>query len=175
MIMAELAAVAGIVGILGFGVQVCQGLWDYYQAYKDQDEAVAKMLASVAQLQRTCGILSSTVASLEGKPYPKESIESLKKSVQNCEDSFKHLEKKLNKVKSHQKPSVTGVKKWVAKMGKPSYPFKESTLVKLREITNESVGSLDLAVDTLSLYVPTRLYHSSLRRHFADMPQRGGK
>jgi ankyrin repeat domain-containing protein 50 len=151
--MAEIGVAAAVVGILGFGVQVCEGLWDYYSAYKDQDETVAKMLNSAALLKATCKILHSTTTDLEGKPFPKESVDNVKKSVENCNDDLSRLKKKLDKLKEYQTPTVKGFKGWLARTGKSLYPFRESTLIKLREIIDESVGNLELALETLNLCV----------------------
>lgn len=151
--MAEFALTASVISVLGFGVQVCQGIWVYYSSYKDQDEKVAEMLNSVHTLKGTCKVLDSMTKDLVGKTFPKESVDNVNKSLENCKEHLKRLDKKLGKVKRVQKPSEIGFRKMLAKMRMTLYPFKESTLVKLREIVRESLQNLDLAVDVLNLCV----------------------
>jgi hypothetical protein len=56
--MAEAFGVAtGVVGVLSFGIQLAQGIVQYYESWKDQDSEIASMHASIDGLRGTLEVL----------------------------------------------------------------------------------------------------------------------
>ena len=72
----------------------------------------------------------------------------------SCIGGLDKLQKKLHKLQTHHVPSGVGQKAWT-EIQRLCYPFKESTLVKLREIVSELRQHLSLAVQVLDLDLGT--------------------
>ncbi|KAG4432894.1 hypothetical protein IFR05_011612 [Cadophora sp. M221] len=81
-------------------------------------------------------------------------LETVTSSIRSCQAGIEDLKKKLDKVKmlapdGTWKPLAANAKK------KATYPFRESTLVKLREICSELKDNLALAIDALQIDMAT--------------------
>jgi hypothetical protein len=145
--MAEaLGLVSSVAGVVSLGISVCRGLLQYYSSVKDQKSDVATTVSSISSLSSSLELLKS---SIEGKKFDEKITENVKKSIESCEDGILALQKKLGKVREVDK---TDLKSKVHDMGRRAlYPFRESTLVKLREIVDDVRANLALALDTLHL------------------------
>jgi len=60
--MAELGVAGSAVGTASLGIQVCQGLLQYYNDWKSYDDDIAAICGSVNDLRDSFSMLSSTVA-----------------------------------------------------------------------------------------------------------------
>jgi hypothetical protein len=58
--MAELGVAASVIGIASFGIQIAQGILQYYGSWRHQDSDVADMCVSLDSLSRTLAVLSET-------------------------------------------------------------------------------------------------------------------
>lgn len=140
---------SGVAGLLSLGITVCQGLLSYYNSWKDADENVARTLDSIGRLAKTLALLRSAIRQ-------RRSDGDMLRHVEDCigstEKSIRSLEKKLNKVKF-----VSSQGEWQGRakagMRKALFPFKESTLAKLREICSELRDDLALALSGLHVDV----------------------
>jgi ankyrin repeat domain-containing protein 50 len=146
--MAEALGVASsAVGLISFGITLCQGILDYYCSWKDAESDVQRMYNSIEALTKTFMLLK---LSIKNKKFSWNVVARVEESVASCESGIGDLRKKLNKVKITQLDD--GLKgKAKAQFRRMVYPFKESTLVKLKEITNELQGHLRLAMDVLQM------------------------
>ena len=97
-----------------------------------------KMYISIETLNRTLTALKRT---LNSPSLDTDLVHRVEASIGACEDGIGCLHKKLNKI-NMTTDSKSG--NWDAKMRlklqRAKYPFKESTLVKLKELSN---GLLD--------------------------------
>ena len=59
--MAELGVAGSAVGIISLGIQVCQGLIQYYGSWKDAPKDVTQMCKSVWNLEETLKVLKVTI------------------------------------------------------------------------------------------------------------------
>ena len=145
--MEVLGTASAVAGILSLGIEVCQGLLNYYNSYKGAAADVARMYGSVESLTTTVSILKKT---LDRGSVASNVEKDVIKSIKSCENGFQRLEKTLKKVKISA--NADG---WQEKaknhLKRAAYPFRESTLVKLREITNEQRDHLALAVGVLQM------------------------
>jgi len=144
--MAELGVAGGAVGFISLGIQVCQGLMQYYGSWKDAVKDVAQMCKSIQNLEETLKVMKVTI---EDKGVATKAEAVVQSSIDTCIFSIKELQDELIKV-----PEVKGPTIWSKVHGQGRrllYPFRESTLVKLKEIIADIRENLSLAVDVLHL------------------------
>lgn len=145
--MEALGAASGTAGLLSLGITVCQSLLDFYESWKNAEESVAKTYVSIEELSKTFRLLSKTV---EYKEFNGEVVDQVRDSIRSAEESIHSLERKLNKVR------VVALQdgwrnKAKAQFRRTLYPFKESTLAKLRELSSETRDNLSLALNLLQI------------------------
>jgi len=146
--MAEAIGVSsGVTSLVSLGISICQGILDYYSSWKDAESDVRRMYVSTEALSKTFMLLR---LSIENKKFGRDVVARVEESIDSCESGIEHLKKKLDKVK------ITAVDDgWKGKakvqFRRTLYPFKESTLVKLKEITNELQNRLSLSIDVLQV------------------------
>ena len=144
-----LSVTGGAVGIVSLGLTVCQGLLQYYASWKDCENDVAAMCGPLDGLARTLQLLETSIRDNDFKP---EIVARLEESIKSCRDGVGCLQKKLNKVKAVKLPAGSGSwEKLQSHYRRALYPFKESTLAKLRETVSELRDNLILAVGTLQM------------------------
>lgn len=120
-----------ILGVISLGITVAQGLINYYNSWKDAPSDVATTIKSLDNLVK---ILAHIKASreLRGKS---SSTAQLDESIKQCESGIQKLQQKLQKVEQVSNASTSAIKqKMKTHYLRALYPFKESTLAKLREI-----------------------------------------
>ena len=133
-----------VIGIVSLGIQVCQGLLKYYGSWKDSRKDVAALCSSVESLS---SILDQLEQTLTGNHETKSTISDC---IEACRSSIEQLDKKLSKVRSVADPGNFTAKIYGQGL-RLLYPFRESTLVKLKEIVADIRSNLALAVDTTHL------------------------
>ena len=89
---------------------------------------------------------------LSNPSLEKNAVQRVEESISSCENSISSLQKKLAKidVDTHRGNWKNKAK---AHLQRSLYPFKESTLVKLREICDDLQHQLTLALHALQMYV----------------------
>jgi ankyrin repeat domain-containing protein 50 len=125
------------VGLASLGIQVCQGLVSYYDAWKSFNSDVSSTYDSIDDLSRTLALLKS---SLDNDELDEEKKERVKECVRSCEESLINLSKKSEKLQKYRQPERLRQKAW-AELQRAWYPFRASTLAKLREIVAECTAS----------------------------------
>ena len=138
---------SGAAGFISLGITVCQGLLDYYRSWKDAEDQVALMYASIEALTETFRLLESTIQS---KVFNHATVQKVEESIRSAERGLQSLQKKLQKVQLV--PSQPGWKaKGMAQFRRTLFPFKESTLAKLKELGFELRQELSLALEVLQI------------------------
>lgn len=74
----------------------------------------------------------------------------MENNITAVQQGFSSLKKKLDKIKAVPKHD-TWLEKSKAHFRRTLYPFKESTLVKLKELSQDARNDLMLALDTLQM------------------------
>ena len=145
--MEALGVASGAAGVLSVAITVCQSLLEYYHSWKDAEDNVAKTYVSVEELTKILKLLATAI---ESKEFSGEIVSQIQDSIQSAAESLRSLGKKLDKVRI-----VTLQKDWKdkakAQFRRTLYPFKESTLVKLRELTSEARNNLSIALNLLQV------------------------
>ncbi len=137
---------SGAVGVVTLGVTICQGLLQYYSSWKGSQKDVAAMCASLEGLSKTFRLLESTISD---RRFNQAIVGRVTASIELCEAGVNELDAKLSKVK---KTAVKGVDDQIrSQFRRALYPFKESTLLNLRETISDLRDNLSLAISTLQL------------------------
>ncbi len=144
------------VGIASLGIQVCQGLLSYYDSWKGYNNDITSTYGCVEDLRRTFTLVQE---SLTRPGLDVARAERAKKCLDLCVDGLSSLQKKLQKLRTHSVPHGFRQRTW-AELQKLYYPFRESTLVRLREIVGELRGQLTLALQVLQLDLSTSAQHT---------------
>ena len=147
--MAEFGIISSAAGIISLGITVCKGLLDYYSAFQDADTSVKQTHESIDAVAVTLVLIPIKLRE-NRKSLDANAVSHVTSCVHSCATGIQALNKKLKKLPVGQ----TG-DGWIAKAEivtrKALYPFKESTLVKLKEICNELKGNLLLALNVLHM------------------------
>jgi hypothetical protein len=150
--MAETLGIAsGAISIVAFAIDATKDILWYYGAWKNQGEDVEQMLTSVNGLKGTLESLQETI-----KPpasFPKNVVENVEKSIKSFNSCCDKLKDELKKVQETEPPKPGVRSKIRLHMRKAMYPFKDATLVKIRNVVSEARANLSLALDSLKLFV----------------------
>ena len=150
--MAEpLSIASGAAGLVSLGISVCHGLLEYYQSYRQSGIAVENMYTQLISLSRTLGLIEGVLSSTT-TPWDPETRARAEESIEVCRSATQALDKKLRKVKvSSAIGKSEPTEKIRSFVHKASFPFRESTLVRLKEIILELRGDLGLVLSVLQL------------------------
>ena len=151
-----LSIASGIAGLISLGLQTCQGIVTYYQAWSDYDEDVATTATAVKQLNGILQTLRDTIKT-DAASGP-AAINAVLSSIQQCEDGIKRLQKLLTKIETkHPQTQLTTKQEVVKRLTdyrkRLLYPFRQGTLGKLRDIVSELRGNLDPALHNLQVNI----------------------
>ena len=145
--MEALGLSSAAAGLISLGLTICQGLLDYYHSYKDAENQVAHMYASIEALTETFRLLESAIGP---KIFSRGSVQKIEQSISSAESGLQSLQKKLDKI--CLSPLQPGWKaKGMAQLRRTVFPFKESTLAKLKELGIELRQDLSLALEVLQI------------------------
>ncbi len=158
--MAESISIAGTaVGVMSLGITVCQGLFQYYSACRDGPEDITALRSSLAGLISTLDGLSRT---MKNDRFDSASRAHVQRCLADCDEAVQNLSRELNKVNLEAPQSAGGsssssssrlsVKAKLSKTGKKLlYPFRESTIKKLRGYVEEMCENLSMATGMVQL------------------------
>jgi hypothetical protein len=149
------------VGVASLGIQVCQGLLDYYQACESYDRTIQEAQKWIIHLQRTLVILGDV---LQGANAKQDIFQNAQTGILNCEDGIRKLEKKLRKIRKGD--PGTAKEKTRAMGHRLVYPFQQSTIAKLKECVKDLFDHLLLSIQMLQ--VDTDFNTQSLALHIND-------
>lgn len=136
------------VGMVSLGLTACQGLLNYYVSWKGSYKDVAATCASLEALSKIFELIEVTV---KDRKFSQAIVERVIKSIDLCQTGVHKLNNKLAKVK---KTPVKGIEAKIrSQLRRTLYPFKQSTLLKLRETVFDLRDNLTLAIHTLQVLV----------------------
>lgn len=134
------------VGVASLGIQVCQGLLTYYDAWKAYDHDITSTYNAIADLRETLTILE-TMLKQEGDT---EIVRRVETCVNNCKDALVELDKKRESLQKYSQPE--GLRqKMRAGLQRSWYPFKKDTLDALKASVTDVQKRLKLALQVLQL------------------------
>lgn len=156
--------VTSTVGIASLGVHVCHGLLSYYDNWKGYKADITTTYDCIDIL---CNTFSLIEATLGQQSLDRASSERVEECLRDCVDSLKKLERKLQKLQAYQIPSDPREESRT-EVQRLYYPFKESTLAKLREIVADVREHLSLANKVLQPCLGTIPHHTSALVHVSE-------
>lgn len=145
--MEAFGAASASAGLISLGITACQGLLVYYRSWKDADETVNNMYGSIEALTRTFMVLERSISS---PTLNKDAIQRVNESTESCKHGISALNKKLAKIKQQTNQASWKERSW-ARLKGTLYPFKESTLIMLKERCNDLRDNLTLALIALQV------------------------
>ena len=144
------------VGIASLGIQVCQGLLSYYNSWKAYKSDIATACQCVDDLRQTFELLEGT---LHKQELDSARVKRAEECLGSCTDALSDLEKTLQRIHTYASPSGLQ-EKLHSGFQRLIYPFRESTLVKIREIVSELREHVSLALQVLQLDLSASSHHS---------------
>lgn len=131
--------------MVSLGIQVCQGLLKYYGDWKDYDDDIREVYTGIDDLNKTFQLLNGKLLDLAETPF----VERAKECLKTCQDNVLQLKARLEKL---QKKGSDGIKQKIQAGGhRLLYPFRKSTLDKLKVIVQSLIRQLGLAVQLVIL------------------------
>jgi hypothetical protein len=147
MVVETLGVASSVAGFVSLGITVCQGLLDYYGSWIDAECDVRRMYDSIEALTKIFILLKLSIAN---KKFDRNLVARVQESIATCEPEIGSLNKELSKIKiTASKDEWREIAK--AQFRRTLYPFKKSTLRKLKEISNDLLDNLSLALNALQM------------------------
>jgi hypothetical protein len=152
----ELAGTA--VGITSLGIQVCQSLLSYYDAWKSYDSDISSTYNAISDLSKTLILLKTTLQ----QQVDEERVGRVITCVNNCEDALLEIDKKRHSLQEYSQPE--GLRqKMRAGLQRSWYPFRKETLEALKASVTDVQERLKLALQVLQLDIGTESQQLLLR------------
>ena len=145
--MEPLGLASSVAGLLSLGIEVCGGLLQYYRSWRGAEDDVARTYVSIDTLAKTLILIKKV---LEKNDFSTEHAKNVEASIAAVQQGIHSLKKKLDKIKVIPKQD-TWSENSKAQFRRTLYPFKESTLVKLKELSRDARNDLNLAIETLQM------------------------
>jgi hypothetical protein len=137
------------VGIASLGIQICQGLLSYYEAWRSSHQDICDACNKASELEKTFVLLNDT---LQAPDLDAERRVRVAECLTSCKTGLDRFQKKYRKLLSITQPA--GTREKAAAAAKTSlYPFKVSTLAKLTEMVEDLVRHLSFAVQILQVSI----------------------
>lgn len=130
-------SVGGALSVVSFGIQICHGLIDYYQATKDQSKDVQTTVSFLQSLFSTLKGLDSSLKQHRFGPDQLDLVKNVESHIEACEEATEDLDRELATItRRDKKPGVLESVKKATQAA--TYPFKKGTLLKMRETIQEA-------------------------------------
>lgn len=135
--------------VVSLGIQVCQGLIEYYDGWKGYENDIREACNSLKGLNKTFTHLQDRLSALQATSPTNVLTVQAVDSLAACKDGVKKLEKKLAKLRKEspsgfwQKAQASGLQ--------VVYPLRKSTLEKLKEIVQDLMQHLNLDIQVMLL------------------------
>ncbi|KAK4549934.1 hypothetical protein LTR36_005235 [Oleoguttula mirabilis] len=164
--MAGLGIAGSAVGLASLGVQVCQGLLNYYNSWKDYSEDIAAAYRSIEALEETCELLVKALYNCTPDP---DQERNMLHSLALCKHGFDRLTKKLGNLRKNDDP--IGLRQVVKAGGlRLLYPFQNDTLDKIQQTVQDLTWHLKFALEVLHVDISVRT-HTAVGRVEVQLAQ----
>jgi hypothetical protein len=138
------------VGIASLGIQVCQGLLSYYDAWKSYDSDISSTYDAVTDVRDTL----KTLETILQQEQDTDRVRKVGTCVNNCKDALLELDKKRESLQKYSKPE--GLRqRMCAGLQRSWYPFRKDTLDALKASVTDVQERLKLALQVLQLDIGT--------------------
>ena len=143
-----LGAAASVAQLLDLGVSICHNLLNYYQSRKEAEKDVKTTCASIENLAKSFSILAEL---LNRNCYAEDVQSQVERTVAMCEGGLGCLQRKLHKIKVATESQDRGGRQaeFRRQLHLALYPFRESTLIKLKEVCIAMQSNLIISLQLL--------------------------
>ena len=152
--MAELAAAASGAGLVSLGIQCCKGLTAYYSSYKAYNEQIGGTHEEIEVLKSLFENLERVLSRNTADPAQESYVQQVDAIITLCRGRLQNLQSVLENCQSIALPSSISARLQKIK-SQALFPFKEQTLLTLRENVQSLRGDLQFALHVFQAYVPT--------------------
>ena len=154
-VMADPVSVAGsAVGVISLAITTCQGVISYYDSWETQDQNINDAKGKIERLRSSLSALEELLPKISSSLAIAEHVE---RCVLCCGEGTSRLEQFLGRCRKD--PAPLSLKDKLRVFGqKAIFPFRESSLERLREIVRDLEGDLGTALRVLQLYVAFRSF-----------------
>ena len=136
------------VGVISLGIEVCQGLLKYYNSWKECHQDIENTSKSIASLTETLELVSRVVKTKTGQGDPIE--QQITSIVVRCLTGIEALSEELKRFEKY--PDSADIRSKIkSQWRRLYYPFKESTLAKLRDSVQDIRDDLIPALAVLQV------------------------
>ena len=150
--MDGVSAASSFAGLINLGLTVCNGILKYYNSWKDAEINIKGMYMSVESLTKTLLVFKRSVDHPDSHAlFRTEIMSSVEECLCDCKDGINKLREKLAKVEFAKFDDRSRSERLRAHVRRAKYPFKESTLAKLRQICQDLKDDLVLAMEVLQM------------------------
>ncbi|KAG8526680.1 uncharacterized protein KY384_008109 [Bacidia gigantensis] len=147
-----LSVTASAVSITSFGISLCKTVLDFYQSVKGSRRDVRELCEMIERLQRTLTEVEKVIQGSSHRDIAATAFENL----EACKAGLDRLAHKMEK---SRKVMTNSVARFPAAL---QYPFRESTIIRLREIvSHELLSHLNLSINILKLDVSEANHQST--------------
>ncbi|KAL8654960.1 MAG: hypothetical protein Q9226_003227 [Calogaya cf. arnoldii] len=146
--MAEVAVAASVAGLASLGLQCCKGLTTYYSSYKAYDEQIGATHEQIQALTALFEKLKRLLSSNSPSPVQVSRLQNVDKLLNSCRIRLQELDSVLQECRSTAMPSskLASLRKIKSQA---LFPFKEQTLLTLRENVRSLRDDLKFALSIL--------------------------
>ena len=148
--MADPVSVAGsAVGVISLAITTCQGVISYYESWETQDQNISDAKGKIERLRSSLSALEEILPKISSSSAIAKHVEQC---VLCCGEGTARLEQFLERCRKDPAP-LSLRDKLRALRQKAIFPFRESSLGRLREIVRDLEADLGTALRVLQLYV----------------------
>ena len=133
-------------GAISLGIQLCDELGEYYNAYRNFREDIRSICLRTSELRT---LLTQLEEILKRHAYTAEVAKMVVSAVESCKSCNDALEKEVRKFS--ETPSTALKEKVLTHMKRLHYSFRHSKFPKLQDKINETREKVEFAVQVLSL------------------------
>ncbi|KAL8943287.1 MAG: hypothetical protein Q9211_001034 [Gyalolechia sp. 1 TL-2023] len=148
--MAEFAAAASAAGLASLGIQCCKGLTTYYSSYKAYDKQIGAIFEQIQVLTAFFVKLERVLSRNAAYPSQASSLQQVDGILTMCRGRLQKLQSVLDQCQSVTLPNSTSVSLQKIK-ARALFPFREQTLLTLRENVQSLRGDLHFALSVLQI------------------------
>ncbi|KAF2136566.1 uncharacterized protein K452DRAFT_237282 [Aplosporella prunicola CBS 121167] len=147
--MSDPFSVAGsAVGVISLGLTVCQGIVNYYSAFKGQDEEVSQTVDAATNLSNILKILQPRVTAL--KEQNQTTATQIETCIESCAGTLHKLQEVLRKCEATA-TSANMRDRFREYRKKALYPFRRDTIKSIKEHVTDAHANVQTALQVLGM------------------------
>ncbi|KAK6384107.1 hypothetical protein LTR65_009866 [Meristemomyces frigidus] len=144
-----LSIAASVAGLVSLGLQATGTLYDFYTAYKDRNDDLARTATRLGSLVEVLRLIQVATSTREWRADERSIVQTIEAAVSRSTNGIEELAEEVQKFKKVPAKTLTET---IATVGRRvAYPFRKRTLVKLEELVGESNQDLSVALQVLQL------------------------